>query len=814
MEREVMNTAKQGCGLLGPCLLGTLMAAAVVQPSAAQVVAVETSELDVGNAVLMTPQDLSLPERKAIALLLDEVEKRTWIRWTETHVWPSGSMPVIAVGPTATLKTLGGPCSELAESHMAEGYRLCVKDGRVVIVAGNDARGVLFGVGRLLRELRMTRNTARLPNNLDITTAPKYPLRGHQLGYRPKVNSYDGWTVPMWEQYYRDLAVFGANAIELIPPRSDDAPDSPHFVMPQIEMMRRMSQLADDYGLDVWIWYPYTGVDPAKPETVTAGLKEFEEVLSKLPRVNAILVPGGDPGHMPPKPLFEYLAKEAEILRRVHPKAQLWVSPQGFNLERMTEFLEALKTQQPMWLTGIVFGPQNCITLPELREATPGQYPIRHYPDITHSVQCQFPVPDWDTAYGITEQREVINPRPIDHANIIRRYDDYTIGFVTYSEGCNDDVNKTVWSCLGWDPDMSVTEILRQYARYFIGLEYEDTFAQGVLALERNWRGSLLTHRGIFTTLAQFQDMERKASPQDRLNWRFQQALYRAYYDAYNARRLAYETELEQEAMDVLRQAPRLGSLVAMDEAEALLDRSVLEPVAQDLRARVFELAEALYQSIRMQLSVPRYQAIHVDRGANLDLIDIPLNDRLWLKRQFAELRQSADENTRQQRLHEIVNWTNPGPGGFYDKLGDLTQQPHLVREPEPAVDPEFRQAPLMGSEYDPERKMQWNGYAETRYDSPLRLRYEGLDPRAQYKVRAVYSGDNFSVKMRLVANGRFEIHPYIRKEYPIRPVEFDIPREATSGGRLELAWTQEPGRGGNGRGCQISEVWLIKKGN
>ena len=25
-------------------------------------------------------------------------------------------------------------------------------------------------------------------------------------------------------------------------------------------------------------------------------------------------------------------------------------------------------------------------------------------------------------------------------------------GFLTYSEGCNDDVNKAVWSALGWDP--------------------------------------------------------------------------------------------------------------------------------------------------------------------------------------------------------------------------------------------------------------------------------------------------------------------------------------------------------------------------
>lgn len=213
-----------------------------------------------------------------------------------------------------------------------------------------------------------------------------------------------------------------------------------------------------------------------------------------------------------------------------------------------------------------------------------------------------------------------------------------------------------------------------------------------------------------------------------------------------------------------------------------------------------------------MQLSVPRYKAIHVDRGANLDLIDIPLNDRLWLKARFAELRQNDNDGERQRRIGEIVNWTNPGPGGFYDKLGDLMQQPHLVREPGAAADPEFRQAPLLGCEYEPGRKMAWNGYAETRYDSPLRLQYEGLDPCAQYKVRVVYSGDNFQAKLRLTANDQYEIHPYLPKVQPIHPVEFDIPREATQGGRLVLAWTQEPGRGGNGRGCQVAEVWLIKK--
>jgi hypothetical protein len=662
----------------------------------------------------------------------------------------------------------------------------------------------------LLRELRTYRDSVRVPKTLNIVTVPKYPLRGHQLGYRPKVNSYDGWTPAMFEQYIRDLAVFGTNAIELIPPRSDDAPDSPHFVLPQLEMMKRMSKIADDYGIDVWIWYPAMGVNYEKPETIEFALKEWGEVLGALPRVDAIFVPSGDPGDLEPRELMDFLAKQADVLHAKHPKAQMWVSTQSFNADGLALFLNLLKEQEPAWLSGIVFGPQNRSSLPELRKLIPARYPIRHYPDITHSVRCQFPVPLWDPAYQLTEHREVINPRPEQFAQIIRDYDEYTIGFLSYSEGCNDDVNKMVWSALGWDPDMPVADVLRQYARHFISTEHEESFAEGLLGLERDWRGPLLTNENVAATLARFQELEKAATPQMLLNWRFQQALYRAYYDAYDARRLAYETDLEQQALDVLKEASKRNSLAAIDQAQEILDRAITAPVAPELRTRVFELAEALYQSIRMQLSVERYKAISSDRGANLDYIDVPLNDRLWLHNRFEEMRH-MNERDRMEKIAEIANWAEPGPGGFYDDLGNMLKQPHLVLEPGFEADPEFRQAPIISSANSRGLRMSWIDYAETRFDSPLRMKYDNLDKNAQYKIRVVYTGDNMSAKMGLTANG-IQVHPYIAKERPVRPVEFDIPKEATATGALELAWTQEPGRGGGGRGCQVAEVWLIKK--
>jgi len=760
--------------------------------------------IDLTEAVVVAPEGLSAREAKAVEMLVDEVWKRTWVRWEKTANPPGGKAPFIVVGPARLLGEFGRV--QASESGAAEGYRISALEPNGVVVAGNDERGVLFGVGRLLREMRMSPGKITLAGGLDIDSAPDFPLRGHQLGYRPKVNTYDGWTPAMYEQYIRDLAVFGANAIELMPPRTDDAANSPHFTLSQIDMMAEVSRIADEYGIDLWIWYPAMDRDYSDPGTVEKALKEWGGVFARLPRIDAIFVPGGDPGHTQPKYLMALLEKQTRVLHKTHPTAEMWMSPQSFNSEWTAEFLEIMQ-QRPDWLAGLVYGPQNRLDLKDLRAAVPDQYPIRHYPDITHSIRSQFAVPDWDVAYAITEEREVINPRPRNMAKICRFFDEYTPGFLTYSEGVNDDVNKTVWSALGWDADANVTDVLRQYACYFIAPEVEEGFAQLLLALERNWEAPLLSNTAVATTLRQARQLHAEASPQVLLKWRFQQAMYRAYYDAFLRERLLYETALEDGAMAALRQASRLGPLAAIEQAEAILGRAVTEPAAQDLRARVFEMAEALYQSIRMQHSVPRYRAIHAGRGGNLDLIDRPLNNRIWLEDRFKAIRALGSGREQLEAIDAVVNWTNPGPGGFYDDLGDLRNQPHLVRLD--TFDPEFRTTPRIGFDYEPEYRMSWVRFAETIYDQPLYMKYEDLDQDAQYAVRVTYTGDRAGV--RLMAD-QLEVHGFRQKTFPPEPQEFDVPRTATADGKLTLVFQQEPGARGAGRGCQIAEVWLIHK--
>jgi hypothetical protein len=628
-------------------------------------------EIDLSEATIVVLE----PEKKIMSnaadMLQKEILKRTRIKLAISNEMPRDRHRhkkeyAIVIGNSEVLaaqRKSFKPASGHEVPANADAYSVWTDRSRrkvpTVCVAGYDDRGTFFAVGRLLRILEMSRDRLELDPDIKISTAPKYSLRGHQYGYRPKTNSYDAWTVEMWEQQFREMMIFGMNAIELIPPRTDDADDSPHLPMPMLDMMVEMSQLAQDYQLELWIWFPAIDEDYTDKATLDAAMEEWSEVYRLLPKIDVIFVPGGDPGDTHPKILFDFMEKQKESLTHFHPDAELWMSPQGFDWKRhragwMDAFVDIMQNDQPEWLDGIVFGPQIKMTLPELRTKVPVKYEIRRYPDITHTRSSQYADPNWDRAWQKTLDREPINPRPVAYTKVFRDLQDYSFGFITYSEGCNDDFNKVLWSCLGWDSDMDPMDIAKEYSRFFISPKYEDRYAEGLFALEQNWIGPLKDTDQPYKTLELFQVMEKKATPQMKLSWRFQQGLYRAYYDAYVKAKYDYEMLLEDQAIAVLSNAAQMGSIESMDQAEAILDKAVTNRVNPEWRARTITLAEALYQSIRMQLSVDLYQGQRVLRGANLDNIDNSLNNSEDIKEAFAEIRKMDSEQQRLAKIAEI----------------------------------------------------------------------------------------------------------------------------------------------------------------
>lgn len=784
------------------------------------------AQIDLSNAAIWMEQNKKHPLDGPTNVLRDEVLKRSGISLTSTEKPIEGQTVIFIVtsdGESKIPKYIRESVTKIAQPG-EEGYKLVtIKDQSAVIIAGKNARALLFGVGKFLREATLKNNEFTIKENLAISSTPAYPIRGHQLGYRAKTNSYDAFTVAQFDQYIRELALFGANSIEIMPPRTDDEDSSKHMVTTPFKMMVEQSRICKKYDLDVWMWYPNMGKDYTNRDELRSEMSERLEVFAALPKLDHLFVPGGDPGDLEPDVLFKWLNTVSTAMRQYHPNAKIWVSPQAFRpgQEWFDAFFTHANAGYP-WFGGVVFGPWVKIPLEELRKKLNPNVPIRLYPDITHTLSAQYPVPDWDVAYAMTLGRECIIPRPYDQKLIHNRYAKLGSGSISYSEGTNDDVNKFIWSDQDWNPSTDPLTTLRDYARMFINADMAEELALGIVALENNMRGALISSTTVEQTLLLWKNIEQKATPEMIKNFRFQMCLLRAYYDAYVQRRLKHETAIEMQTRQLLEDATAESSHLAVLKARQELSRLEDEKTAQSLREKCFVLADSLFSSIGAQLTIEKHGAMP-GRGNFLDNIDIPLTEAPWLLDQLNVIELIDNDNERLQKIQELLNRTNPGPGGFYDHFGSVQSKHRVISDKTYEEDPGSLQSPrisfgigIIGQEWVHEVKSQgfsgqvtpaaWMSQINTLYDTPLKIKYENLDTTVSYKMRITYTG-RFRSQVKLVANDNFVIHDFMQTgERPI--YEFDIPKEATAGGQLIFTWNCGEGQ----RGSQVSEIWLIRK--
>lgn len=747
--------------------------------------------LFMGNALWAAPQDLGAatisvrgdapPLEVASTVLQEEVARRTGVQW---QIAEGASQSGASV--TLALAADGAPG--------AEGFTIATGADGKVSITGADARGVLFGVGYFLRQLDWGKGKVSLPEPLNVSSKPEYAIRGHQLGYRARANSWDAWTVEQFDQFIRELALFGTNAIENIPFQDDQV--SPHNKVSREEMNRELGRICDKYDLDYWVWVPadYDLKDPAKREE---ALRAHEAFYADCPRLNGVFFPGGDPGSNHPQEVMPFLQDISVLLQKHHPNAKVWLSPQGFNMEETDYMFTWLAEHKPEWFGGVVGGPGSP-PLEGLRERLDKRYMLRDYPDITHIVRCQYPVPNLDQAFALTLGRECIMARPLAYKEIHARTAPHTDGFISYTDGVHDDPNKILWSQLAWDSSQDPRDIMVDYCRFFFGAPVAERAADGLLALERNWDGPIHNNGSIEGTLALWQQLEAE-HPELEDNWRWQMYVTRGYYDAYTRARLFYERALEDEANAQLAQAEGKTPQQAMDAALAVLNRAVSEPTRPELRDRIIALYADLFKSISLQSDTEHYQASGPERGASLEFLDYPLNNRFWLEDEFKKVGEMSDAAAQWARLEELRTWENPGPGSFYDDLGHLARSPHVVWEE--------------GMEPRSGGFAWWDeGHSRTRLSWQITmwprngLKYTDLDQDAKYTLRFTSSGDMKAfadeVELKAIRYGKVEAE---LKEY-------EVPQEVLKDG--ELLVTLEPQRlpGVNWRQQpRLAEAWLIK---
>src|SRR5271156_5544829 len=125
--------------------LATLMILLFAPPIMEFRAELRAEEIDLSHAVVVVPDGLSSVESKAVHVLVDEVRKRSRIGWNTMIRWPTGNVPVVAVGPARLLDTFPKQYREQVTSTPAgkehDGFRIQTVNGAdatpVVAVVGN-----------------------------------------------------------------------------------------------------------------------------------------------------------------------------------------------------------------------------------------------------------------------------------------------------------------------------------------------------------------------------------------------------------------------------------------------------------------------------------------------------------------------------------------------------------------------------------------------------------------------------------------------------------------------------------------------------
>ena len=704
--------------------------------------------------------------------------------------------------------------------------RLVVNNESVVDTVSSD--GLKAVLRRIHRELRVyaKEGVVRIPRTI-ASTVPKarWSIRGHQIASSHHPSMFRTW--PELKQFVTDLSIFGTNQIELA-----HVPLDPATGKLPVEDLLRLSELVHQVdGLNFSIWW--------STEAIKGNLGALPGLFEKSPQLDSLFFPGGDGGTLE----WPVIAKAATLLRQAkgHQDAGVWVSAQEVNASTLDSLVRLLRSPTNTSIRdavlgphgGVVFGPHNAVPLTrfvELFQAGTALHTrshptinVRQYPDICHAVDAGFAIPGWDAAWAMAYRRQVVNPLPRFFSHVIAERSNGstpTRGVGAYSEGLNDDLNKVVWSALGEDASLTVEQAVQEYARYFFGPEAENDMTLALFGLEQNWAGPVhLAEAQVESTLMH---LESAAATVNEGNWRMIMYLRRGLMDRYVQSAAAYDWSTKELVIKLLKrvETKENGGKTCMEivqEAVRILSQNQSDPRRLLWRQRIDQLTAQLNDTVGAEVLQTQ------DIFLNLKSIDAP--QRLETNFLLATLKNITTDCVL--NIHtKILNWSDPGPGGFYDNIGSIVSadHPHLMQassHPEyenNGGDPSCYFHALQGGiDVFANVRPSWLRYSMSFYDAPLTLKYDGLSPGTQYMLRIVYWFCFYDCEydtVRMVANhGAYLVHDYRSAPNPMQALDFVLPKHQTSAGSLHLACTRYSGLGGNGKTCQVSEVWLVPVG-
>jgi hypothetical protein len=210
-----------------------------------------------------------------------------------------------------------------------------------------------------------------------------------------------------------------------------------------------------------------------------------------------------------------------------------------------------------------------------------------------------------------------------------------------------------------------------------------------------------------------------------------------------------------------------------------------------------------------------------------LDTMNVSITNAPFLLKEFTTIRHLATEQARLAAIQVLLTWSDAGGGGFYDDLGKIDAQPHLLPARGPPLDPSYYQSPMVDfadvsqQGYPPTSPppslpalpLSWLTFVRTHYGGSIHLRYPVL-PGSRYNITIVYVTDEIaggSAPVMLLANNA-TVHDWLTPQSPMGPVSFAIPPGATYGQQwLNIECRPQPLCSQEKNGCAIAEIWILR---
>ena len=308
-----------------------------------------------------------------------------------------------------------------------------------MVISAVDGAGLRAGIGRLLRELRISPGRVALPRDFRFSedaSRSLWQLRGHQYTAAHHGSMFRSWDG--FDNYTRDQMVFGTNQIELAhfgarPSNLNNKHPTRQPGLVVSELVEYSSRLNAAH-VNVSFWWSLDIFQQHRADT--------EAAWKAMPRIDSMFFPGGDGGAL----VWPDINTAVAVLHKYHPNATIWVSAQEVDAAGLETFFQTITTpavciprqrsdsllslslhiacvrvrswlvclcaltlraQVRSYLTGVVIGPHWSIPTTKILQDMPKGFSVRQYPDICHSRSAQYAIPDWHWAWQFTHGRQV-----------------------------------------------------------------------------------------------------------------------------------------------------------------------------------------------------------------------------------------------------------------------------------------------------------------------------------------------------------------------------------------------------------------------